>query len=261
MTGLPQLKEYLLRRIRTMTERTSRRRQSEDAIIREPLVPNIAVLSDLQALHERDTALSDNAARLLTECRRSLSDFDYDRARMHFDETLGVCRLRQHLAELQMDLSRHDTHLHLVHSACLHELYRSLVTTADEAIAYMIGSRIGPVLMMERFVLLPLDSASRGHANANPEFIRKLLIECERYGTVLAAYFHTHPGHGSGNTQPSDIDLTTQADKERGGYSTIGGIFSRDGYLRFYADQLQFRVRVLGKEVECEGTNLFRLSA
>lgn len=249
-------------RMKGTADRTSDEPQQTEATAGALHIPSFRRQLDIQALDERESALSENAARALAECRRALTDFEYDHARTCFNEAVSTFRLSQHVVALKTAAPHEEAgeSIHLVHSACLYEVYRELIKSTNEAIAYVIGSRVGSIVTMERSVILPLDSSSRGHANANPEFCRKLLVECERFGTVLAAYFHTHPGKGAANTQPSDIDLTTQAEKEAGGYPTIGGIFSRDGYLRFFTDQMEFHVHVLGKEIEHEGRNLFRLT-
>jgi hypothetical protein len=47
---------------------------------------------------------------------------------------------------------------------------------------------------------------------------------------------------------------------EAGGYNAIGGIFTRDGQIRFFSHKLPFMVEVYGKGVEQIEDTLFRFT-
>lgn len=219
-------------------------------------------LIDLQSLTHRAEALNDRASSLVSDGRRALADFEFELAARRFDEASALQRVRRQVLDLHYSASPTSDQqtLHVVNASCVYDLYHRLMSSQHERIWLVAGSRIGAVITMERPIELKLDSASLGHASANPEFTRNLLIECEKFGSIFAAFFHAHPGNGSENTRPSAIDLATQESYEKGGYRTIGGIFSRDGYLRFFAHTMQFQVKIMGKGVENEGNCLYRLT-
>jgi hypothetical protein len=217
---------------------------------------------DLQALAFRAEALNDRASALVSDGRRALADFEFELAARRFDEAAALQHVRRHVLDIQYSASSlgDQRTVHVVNASCIYDMYRQLISSQHEQIRFVAGSRIGAFITMERPIELKLDSASLGHASANPEFTRKLLIECEKFGSVFAAFFHAHPGNGPENTRPSSIDLATQEGYERGGYRAIGGIFSRDGYLRFFTHAMPFQVKIIGKGIENEGSCLYRLT-
>ena len=47
-----------------------------------------------------------------------------------------------------------------------------------------------------------------------------------------------HPGSGADSTQPSGIDYRHHRRLEKGGFQALGIIMTRDGYVRFYTDEM-----------------------
>lgn len=86
------------------------------------------------------------------------------------------------------------------------------------------------------------------------------LANLDRLGLPLLMHFHSHPGFGRDANRPSSVDRAFQERLERGGHRAIGGIFSRDGFVRFFADDLdRFVVEICGKNVHKVGDNEFQI--
>ncbi len=86
------------------------------------------------------------------------------------------------------------------------------------------------------------------------------LESLDQWGTPLLAHFHSHPGRGAGATSPSGTDRSFQERLERGGHIAVGGIFSQDGYLRFFAgNDKRFRIEVFGKQVKEIERNVYKV--
>jgi len=115
--------------------------------------------------------------------------------------------------------------------------------------------------MLSRLIRPELDKSEPGYASVNDISSLHKLEDLDRHGSLLCTYLHMHPGRGSGSTLPSSVDTACQRRLERGGYPVIGGIYSRDAYLRFFSDQNPFDVSISGKGVEHVGKNLlFKLA-
>ena len=86
------------------------------------------------------------------------------------------------------------------------------------------------------------------------------LANLDRIGLPLLAHFHSHPGFGRGANRPSAVDRAFQERLERGGHVAVGFIFSRDGFLRAFAGDLdRFVVEVQGSNVKKVSDNEFKI--
>lgn len=86
------------------------------------------------------------------------------------------------------------------------------------------------------------------------------LADLDRMGLPLIMHFHSHPGFGRESNRPSMIDRKFQERLERGGHLAVGGIFSRDGYVRWFAGDLdRFVIEVQGNNVKKVGDNEFKI--
>ena len=191
-----------------------------------------------------------------------LEDNDIDRAKLIFPFLCELGKTKLFLTELAKQQVREDKDSirFLVSTEVLYKAYHKLCSIPTESILYAVGSGIGNGFTIERLIDLELDKSEYGYASANSTFSSKVLIEAEEYGTLLTCYFHAHPGKGINSNTPSSIDFNNQARLEKGKYRTIGGIFSRVGYVRFFSDQLRFVVSVIGKGVEHVSKDVFKLT-
>ncbi|MHA2023348.1 MAG: hypothetical protein ACTSWQ_06775, partial [Candidatus Thorarchaeota archaeon] len=147
-----------------------------------------------------------------------------------------------------------------VSTELLYEAFKKATALPTESILYASGSNTGNSYSIERLVEPKLDKSEIGYASVDLEDSTKALIELEKYGSLMTCFFHAHPGSGINSNKPSATDIKTQVIYENGKFKTIGGIFSRDGYLRFFSDKLDFRVTISGKGVQYVSKNVYKLT-
>jgi len=207
--------------------------------------------------------LLERSRRLLSEMQRLvIEDFDFEGARRTLTRLTDVGEMRQLLIELSSaEAESEETPNFVIASEVLYSAYRKLCEIPTESILYAVGSRYGNVYTVERLVPLKLDRSEIAYASADLAASSKVLIDLEPYGSLLTCYFHAHPGRGAGANHPSGIDTNNHARLEKGNYRTVGGIFSRDGYLRFFTDKMPFKITISGKGVDCVGPNLWKLTS
>lgn len=78
----------------------------------------------------------------------------------------------------------------------------------------------------------------------------KIVTLSEKHGHLLLAVFHSHIAKGPNSTHPSGTDVAFQDRLAKLGCPAIGGIFSLDGYVRFFSTWKPFEIEVYGKGVE-----------
>jgi hypothetical protein len=215
----------------------------------------------LEDLMSQKTQLIDRVRELEGQLSRSIRDFEFDLAQRLFEQIIDLQKIVLVTDEIN---ARLDTGVnrpsYLVGSALLHEAFSFLSQLKNESILYVSGNRFGNAYMLSRLIPPELDRSEPGYASANNVSSLHKLGDLERHGSLLCAYLHMHPGRGNASTSPSSVDLSCQRRLEKGGYPVIGGIFSRDGYLRFFSDQPLFDVSLSGKGVDHVGKDLFKLA-
>ena len=128
-----------------------------------------------------------------------------------------------------------------------------------ELLHLVTGSKISATQRtLDRMTKVSLEAHSPASARANQQELQKLLIEFSGWGHTLHGLFHSHPGYGKGATRPSGVDLGTQKLYEQGGYPLVGAIFSRDGYVRFFASN-PMTITVFGTGVEQHEEHVFQI--
>jgi len=91
---------------------------------------------------------------------------------------------------------------------------------------------------------------SPAYVSAEPNDSKRVIISlAEDFGHLVLAMFHSHPGRGASSTHPSSVDDAFLKRMEKIGSDCIGGIFSIDGFVRFFAPR-NFEMQVYGKGVE-----------
>jgi len=179
-----------------------------------------------------------------------------------YNEMKRLRRLREALAALVLgESSTVVKPSYLVSSSFLRKAFQTLTKTRDEHLVYATGPEDGRVLFaLTRLVTFNLAARSAAHAAPEPRSQLKALMQLDENEERLLATFHSHTRTGVGATTPSSVDHSTQKGLEELGYPTIGAVFSRDGYVRFYAVNRGFRVVVSGAGVEKIEESLFRLT-
>ena len=209
-----------------------------------------------------DAYLRDRLQRELEElgeiAQNASNEEAVDRVWARVKEIRELRRAVDILADGQQDGARPVTYL--VGATLLDSAHRLLTRSRHEEIVYVTGPEDGRQLFaLTRLVQFELADKSAAHATPDPVSQTEALTRLEKRKERLLAAFHSHPGKGTEATSPSSVDLSTQADLERMGYPTIGAVFSRDGFVRFYSVNRKFRVVASGAGCEPVGENLFRL--
>lgn len=197
----------------------------------------------------------------LADLRQALAAGDLADAEHLHRDLKPVLELQHAAVDLAATLAHTATRpLFLMSAALLYEAYHRLGAIQTEAILYGAGFRLGDLCVVEQVQSVDLAASERGYAAAEQHHTATLLRDLARRGSVVTAYFHMHPGRGPGANYPSSIDLANQERLERGGFVAVGGIFSRDGYLRSFSHRLQYTLHITGKGVRHVGTHQFHLT-
>ena len=109
-----------------------------------------------------------------------------------------------------------------------------------------------------RLITFPYADKSIAHAQGLHHSTQKITIDAYEGSHRILALIHSHPGNGTWSNYPSLTDLNTQRLWE---YTTrmIGGIWSRDGYLRFFSYQMPFKVYIEGSHLEKVSKYVYKL--
>ncbi len=121
------------------------------------------------------------------------------------------------------------------------------------------GPRLGEVRVLDRLVMVKIAYQSAGGIRLSTDGLQEALIGLQEEGHSLHGIFHSHRMHGPGGAHPSHTDLDTQEHILEAAYPAIQGIFTEDGYIRFFSFKRPFDVDIYGKGVEHVDHNLFKL--
>ncbi len=149
--------------------------------------------------------------------------------------------------------------LFVINSLMLDKCFKLLTQTPAENLHVVTGSMIGSLRSLEQIIPLRLSVQSVTGASAEDQSLVEELLKLYEFGLRPLGYFHSHPGSGISATLPSNTDRNTQTCMERSGSDIIGAIFSRDGFVRFYANSRVPNVKVLGKRVRRIEKNVYKL--
>ena len=212
-------------------------------------------------LHQRQTDIDAKVIHLSRDIREAAYTLDSTRARDALGALLEICEVRQVIADAveALDCGK-TTPTYAVSSLLLHDSRLYLMQRDVESLHFVTGMQLGNILTLDKMVTVGMSHQTPVSASGDTYSTHRALIEMERYGHKLHACFHSHPGTGAMATMPSSVDLDYQARQENGGYTAIGGIFSRDGYFRAFSLNIPFRLLVYGKGVERIDDKLYRLT-
>jgi hypothetical protein len=168
-----------------------------------------------------------------------------------------ACDYLKRLSEVQLELQ--DLHAKREQSSklpkfktggrFLHDCLDFLDDSADEMIHYVTGIQTDNTRVLSEIVTFDIETRSPSYVRGDIMSAANSLIMLDEHGYKLHAWFHTHPGNGPGAIHPSSIDLTHQKALEKGGYNVVGGIFARDGYVRFFSCDLKYDLEIYGSNV------------
>ncbi len=147
---------------------------------------------------------------------------------------------------------------YLTSSLFLRDSFELLNKQEVESLHFVTGPEVRQEKVMDKIIDLKLQEQSMVYAKADTDAIREALIYLSDYGYRLWACIHIHPGSGVGSISPSGTDMALDKLLLKGGYDSIGAIFSRDGFVRFFSSK-EFEINIFGKGVEKVNDKIYRL--
>jgi len=135
-----------------------------------------------------------------------------------------------------------------------------LLSDEPEWMHYASGVVCGNIRTVERIVTFSFSQQTPAFVKGDPMSTRDVLIRMAEFGYPLHVVCHSHPGCGEVANMPSGTDIDHQTRLERGGYSCISCIYSRDGHIRFFSVDLPFEVEIFGEGVKQVGRTTFHLT-
>lgn len=143
----------------------------------------------------------------------------------------------------------------VVDEALLQECYHSLFPA--ERMLVVAGRHMGDQIRLTD-VFDVTGNQSGAHVRADPDLLRRALIEMEQSESFLAAWLHSHPGWGPGATHPSPIDLRQDCDWHRDFPHLLNVIVVEDLWVRFWGIGLesgQIEIEIVGRGIIKENGN------
>jgi hypothetical protein len=149
----------------------------------------------------------------------------------------------------------HESHLRFqVSSLFLWECHEYLTgdPAGRERLHLVTGTQTADrVRVLSRIEKVATEHQSAAYVKADPMATHKQLVALtERDGHDLLAVFHSHIMNGMDSTRPSETDIANQQRFAAIGWDAIGGIFSLDGYVRFYSTCRDFDLQVYGNRAD-----------
>jgi len=151
------------------------------------------------------------------------------------------------------------TSRHAISSLFLLDQWRRLTCGKTEQLIAVGGVRLEGWWTHQIAVFVDYDVVSAGEVRANFASSHRGLVQLSRHAHALTGIFHSHPGFGRGAVEPSSTDLATHARFERAGYPTLGAIFNKDGFVKFFTAGAPFEVQVIGGGVQEVEANVYRM--
>lgn len=141
------------------------------------------------------------------------------------------------------------------------EVKRLLTRTDAESMCIIVGVLHGIEWFATSIAPLPLARATVNGVTADLSLAHEKLLEIEQYGHVVLVVMHSHPGQGAQSVRESSIDRQAQHRYEIAGYRSLTGIVSRDGYVRFFTNNITYKLDIHGNGIQQISEGLYRLNS
>lgn len=148
----------------------------------------------------------------------------------------------------------------VVSSLFLHECFKPLTADQKEQFFFVTGPEVDGVMVLSKLCAFEHLSRTELGVVGDPSSTHRLLGYFHQCGHRLLAHFHSHPGYGPDSISPSGTDINYQTRLEGTGCNTVGAIFSRDGYFRFFRLDPRFEVTIYGAGVEHVSDTVYKLT-
>ncbi len=227
-----------------------------------------------QRQKDKQTAAADQAVRLRVQrqlqkeerCLRMLQEqsraavMNGDGAKLarSSDQLLAVVERVRLLRRLLVGFS--PTTRSLVFPAqLLLQSYALCCETPDEGMHLVIGVELEGLAVATNVVPLAYEHRSIAAARGDHRDSHRKCIAIHEAGYRVLALLHSHPGAGPNANLHSAEDSMTQRLWEQA-TNMVSGIWSRDGYLRFFSCSRPFLIQIAGNHMEQLDNELFRIT-
>lgn len=222
-----------------------------------------------QAITSQAYELVQRHQRVLNQAEKELSEKINGHVRAR--DPAGVLVTAQQLSEIvqkeqALDKAQTEdgplpvaTNVFVFSSMMLRDSYRYCTKTKEEGMHFILGIEVDGVGIGTRLVGFPCREKSIASASGDHLATHRICIDTHEYGHRVLGLLHSHPGKGKRANYPSSVDERTQELWERG-FRMCFGIWSRDGFLRFFGSKLDCTIKVVGNYVENIEDDLFKLS-
>jgi hypothetical protein len=144
----------------------------------------------------------------------------------------------------------------VISSMMLRHSYEYCTQDEAEGMHFIAGVVLNGVRIGTQFISFPYQYRSIAGASGDQMATHRIGIHLHDWEHKYVAMIHSHPRGCSNN--PSSTDRRTQDLWEKT-TKIIGGIWDREGRIRFYSNRLPFRVEIPGNYVEKLDENLYLL--
>ena len=226
------------------------------------MTTNMSIKSRMAIVRAYVVKMAEKAERSLLEaCKRN----DVDTAGATMAELLKMAAVRQAADEAFAAMpDTQELPTYHVSSIFLKKAAQALTRGPDEDLMFATGLMVSRNnYAITELLTFKLAAKSLVTAQGDQRDVTRVLIYLDQHNHKLFMTLHSHPGSGKDATHPSPIDRDFHRRLELGNYPTIGAIFDRQGYVRFYSYKMPFRVSVYGAGVEVvdEHDRIYKISS
>lgn len=218
-----------------------------------------AVLCDALKSQRKLNAIQKDLARREARLSRAISaclkSNDIQTAEFYLRDYRDLAAAKKLL--LQISPRKTIVDKYVFSSALLLESFRICTETEDEGMHFIVGMEVEGLIVGTHILEFPYDHRSIAGAAGNHLATHRICIDTYESGLRIVALVHSHPGSGTYANYPSSIDKRTQ-DLWNKTTMLIGGIWSRDGYLRWSANHA-FSVNIVGPHLRHLGGDLWEM--
>lgn len=162
-----------------------------------------------------------------------------------------IAEQEEYLAKLPLSGRESEEQIHtiILDAALLVESFKRSTELPAEGLHYLIGISVDQGRIATEIAEFDYQYREVTGAVGDHQSTHRLLHNTYKAGRVLVCQMHSHPGKGKNANTPSDTDQKNQAVWEKT-TKLVQGIWSRDGYLRWFTHQLPYQVRIIGNALE-----------
>lgn len=182
-------------------------------------------------------------------------------------KTGRVMKLAKRLAKVQrerwllekLQKRKPSPHLSVVlSSVMLARSFEVCTERPEEGMHFIAGFDFDGLRIGTHIVPFPYSERSVVGASGDHLATQRLCAEIHEAGHTIVALMHAHPGSGQAANHPSSVDIRTQRLWEQTS-RLVGGIWARDGFLRWYSVNVDFDVEIVGNNLEKIDARQFKL--